>query len=33
VVAGTGEIIKRMEDEKDRPLGDVGLELRARGDR
>jgi len=24
VVAGTGEIIKRMEAEKDRPLGDVG---------
>ncbi|MCK7490288.1 MAG: hypothetical protein MZU79_08950 [Anaerotruncus sp.] len=24
VVAGTGEIIKRMEAEKDRPLGDLG---------
>ena len=24
VVAGTGEIIKRMEAEKERPLGDVG---------
>ena len=24
VVAGTGEIIKRIEAEKDRPLGDVG---------